>query len=394
MRCLWLTLADPDPPHNGQYVYSGGLIGAAAAAGAELVVLGLSRTNSQRRDGAREGTVTWRLASDAPRSHWDSLGASLPHIAQRCKTIEMQALLAQELARETPRAVVFDGLTGAWALDAVLGQFAGAARPTIVYISHNHETSLRRALAREQTGIARRMVHRLDAEKTTRLELRLVDAADLVTAITPEDAECYRAAWPAKRIEVLTPGYGGPACGSRTISAAMPRRAIIVGSFAWVAKRINLEEFVRVADPIFASNGAELQVIGSGECALFDRLEKDTVATRFMGTVERVEDYTADAQIAVVPERRGGGFKLKVLDYVFNRLPIAALSGSIAGTPLRDRESALFFADQASLAQGVIDAMDDVDKLNALQDQAFAVCRDAFDWGARGQSLLRWIDGS
>ena len=33
MRCLWVTAADPEPRHNGQYVYSGGLIDSLAAAG-------------------------------------------------------------------------------------------------------------------------------------------------------------------------------------------------------------------------------------------------------------------------------------------------------------------------------------------------------------------------
>ena len=36
MRCLWLTLADPEPQHNGQYVYSGGLIDSVAATGSEI----------------------------------------------------------------------------------------------------------------------------------------------------------------------------------------------------------------------------------------------------------------------------------------------------------------------------------------------------------------------
>jgi hypothetical protein len=43
MRLLWLTLADPDPPTNGQLIYSKGLILSAVAAGAELNVIGLSR---------------------------------------------------------------------------------------------------------------------------------------------------------------------------------------------------------------------------------------------------------------------------------------------------------------------------------------------------------------
>ncbi|HUZ74216.1 MAG TPA: glycosyltransferase [Stellaceae bacterium] len=394
MRCLWLTLADPDPPHNGQYVYSAGLISAFAAAGAALVVVGLKRPDSRREDGAQEGAVVWRLAGSGPQPRWRCLTASLPHMTERCNTAEMQSLVREELARGEVQAIVFDSLTSAWALDAVLDHFDPAARPKIVYVSHNHEASLRLALAAEQARWAKQLVHRLDAAKVAWLERRMIAAADLVTAITPEDACRYRADWPGKRVEVLTPGYAGRALAARRIAPATPRRAIIVGSFEWVAKKINLEEFVRVADPIFAAGGAELQVIGSGERALFDRLEKDAVATRFMGTVERVEDYMAGARVAIVPERNGGGFKLKVLDYIFNRMPIAALDGSIAGTPLRDRESVLFFSDQVSLAAGVIDAMDDVERLNSLQETAFKVCRDGFDWRSRGRNLAAWIGAS
>jgi glycosyltransferase involved in cell wall biosynthesis len=250
---------------------------------------------------------------------------------------------------------------------------------------------LRAGLAAAHPGRIKRMAHRLDACKVARLERDLIGACDLVTAITPEDADRYRAAWPEKRIEVLTPGYSGRAVASRLIGEAIPRRAVIVGSFEWIAKQMNLEEFVRCADPIFAADNAELQVIGSGERTFFDRLERHTAATRFTGTVDRVENYMETARIAVVPERNGGGFKLKVLDYVFNRLPIVALAGSIAGMPLRDRESVLFFPDQRSLAAGVLRAMDNVDELNRLQESAFSICRDAFDWHSRGRQLASWV---
>jgi hypothetical protein len=33
-------MADPEPRHNGQYVYSGGLIDSVAAAGGDVEVLG------------------------------------------------------------------------------------------------------------------------------------------------------------------------------------------------------------------------------------------------------------------------------------------------------------------------------------------------------------------
>jgi len=42
-------MADPEPRHNGQYVYSGGLIDSVAAAGGDVEVLGLGRSESQYR---------------------------------------------------------------------------------------------------------------------------------------------------------------------------------------------------------------------------------------------------------------------------------------------------------------------------------------------------------
>ena len=389
MRCLWLTLADPDPPLDGLFVYSGGLIRAFASAGAEVVALGLRRLESVKEDKAQEQGVLWRLAPHDPLSHWASLASPLPHMANRCRTRDMMALLKSLLDEGAWDTIVFDSLSSAWALHTVLDHYPCAVRrPIMVYISHNHEESLRASLISNQPGILKRQAHRLDAAKVSRLERELVEQADLVTAITPEDGEIYRAQWPRKRVDVLTPGYSGRFVAERRITPDLPRRAVIVGSFDWMAKRLNLEEFVRVADPLFAARGIELRVVGSGEKSYFDELEKTLSATRFTGTVDRVEPYVEDARLAIVPERNGGGFKLKVLEYIFNRIPILALRGSVAGVPLRHAESILLFQDQEALAVGISQAIDDVAQLDHLQNAAFAACRQVFDWRSRGSQLL------
>lgn len=389
MRCLWLTLADPDPPLDGLLVYSGGLIRAFASAGAEVVVLGLRRPESSKADKQWEGRIMWRLAEHRPLSPWSSLVSVLPHMAHRCRTPEMTDLLSTLLDEGPWDAIVFDSLSAGWALRQVLDSFPCATRrPTLVYVSHNHEESLRSRLVASQQGLLRRQVHRLDAAKVMRLERELVQLADLVTAITPEDGELYRKQWPAKRINVLTPGYSGRSVSERRITSDLPRRAVIVGSFDWMAKRLNLEEFVRVADPIFAARGIELRVIGSGDKAYFEELGKSLSATRFTGTVDRVEPYVEDARLSIVPERNGGGFKLKVLEYIFNRIPITALQGSVAGVPLRHDESILLFPNQETLALGIARAIDDVGRLDKIQNAAFEACRNVFDWRSRGRQLL------
>jgi len=86
MDVLWLTLADPEPRHNGQYVYSGGLIDAVAAAGAKVKVLGLERPESPRRNGVGDDSVSWRLAEHCPRSRLARPGTTLPQRERRCCT--------------------------------------------------------------------------------------------------------------------------------------------------------------------------------------------------------------------------------------------------------------------------------------------------------------------
>ncbi|HLI14220.1 MAG TPA: glycosyltransferase [Alphaproteobacteria bacterium] len=391
MRCLWLTLADPEPRHNGQFIYSGGLIEALANAGALVDVLGLSRPESNRTH-AVDGNVRWWLADHQPLSRWASLASCLPHIAHRCQTADMQRLLGDLLRQDGWDCIVFDGISVGWAMRPVLQHYSNKRRrPKLVYISHNHEESIRAQIASNQEQPLKRQAMWLDALKVRLLERRLVDAVDLVTAITPEDGSLYKARRPDKRIDILTPGYQGRHVAGRRITTDFPRRAVIVGSFDWVAKRMNLEEFVSVADPVFASHRAELQVIGSAEESFLNQLRKKVTATVFTGTVGDVTDYMDAARIAIVPERNGGGFKLKVLEYVFNRLPILALDGSVAGVPLRQDRSILLYPDHAALAQGVLNVMDDLKLLNSLQDHAYAECRDKFDWSSRGKQLIAAI---
>ncbi|MBN9541280.1 MAG: glycosyltransferase [Reyranella sp.] len=394
-RCLWLTLADPEPRHNGQFIYSGGLIDAMRSAGCEVEVLGLRRAESAKGNGWREDHVVWWLPDDEPHSHWSSLTSPLPHIAHRCRTAGMRRTLDELLLHGDWDGIVFDGISVGWALPRVLDYYAGRpGRPRLIYVSHNHEESVRAQIAKSQPLFLKRQAVRLDALKVSWLERDLVDAVDFVTAITPEDLSLYRRRRCDKPMGVLTPGYCGRRIEDRRLSAELPRRAVIVGSFDWIAKRMNLAEFVGIADPLFAAARAELQAVGSADETFLAQLRANATATEFTGTVPEIDPYLDQARIAIVPERNGGGFKLKVLEYVFNRMPVFALSGSFAGVPLRHNDSVMLFPDHEALARGVLEAIDDLPLLNRLQERAFTVCQNQFDWSSRGRQILTAITES
>jgi glycosyltransferase involved in cell wall biosynthesis len=392
MRCIWITLADPEPRHNGQFMYSGGLIEAAANSGIHLDVVGLSRPDRSQRLGVRENRLVWWLAQHSERPRWASLCSTLPHVADRTRSAELEKILSDRLNDGPWDSIVFDGISAGWALDFVREYIKTATRrPKLIYISHNHEDSLRRFVARHYPNPLKRQAAMLDALKVSHLEKRMVAAVDLVTAITPDDARRYAQRKPYAQIEVLTPGYDGHRIGNRDIVAALPRRAVIVGSFDWIAKRMNLEEFITVADPIFAENNAELQIVGSGDATFLDHLRRSVKATHLTGPVEDVTKYLEQARVALVAEKLGGGFKLKVLDYVFNRIPILALEGSVAGVPLSQGNSILFYPNHAALARGALRIIDDVERLNELHDHAYAVCNERFSWRSRGEQLMKMM---
>ncbi|MDX9862835.1 MAG: glycosyltransferase family 4 protein [Rhodospirillales bacterium] len=390
LRCLWLTWTDPQPEHDGQRIYSGRLIDALAGAGAAVDVLCFASEGSRRRYGTVEGRVAWWPAPRASRPGWASLFSSLPNLAYRSESKALRQTIRQAAVERLWDAVVLDGLGAGWALPLLAPlRGPGGCRPQVVYVAHNHEESTRARVAVDYRGSPFvKTALRLDSFKVRRLEQRMVDRADLITAITPEDAERFIEGRPDKRIIVLPPGYAGQRIPRRLITADHPRRAVVVGSFDWVAKRMNLERFLTVADPLFGASKTELHVVGNGAPEFMEQLRRRFPATRFVGAVPAIEPHLAEARIAVVPELTGGGFKLKVLDYVFNRLPIAAIDGSVTGVPLRAPESLLSFKSLEDLACGVVAAIDDLPLLNRLQDRAFAACANQFEWQTRGEWLL------
>lgn len=388
MKCLWLTLADPDPPENGQYLYSSGLIRAVAVAGLDLHVVGLSRPGGAHRRGERTARITWQLAPHRRCSEWAGLVSSLPQLAVRTRTPEMQSIIGGLLAREQWDAVLFDSIAAGWAVSAVLRHARAAERrPRLVYVSHNHEENVARRIARDEPHFLKRKIRQLDAMKVARLERALVRHADLITSNSPEDCEQFCKDWQSKPIRFLPPGYRLPHLAAREITHDVPRRAIIVGTFDWLPKRLSLENFLRVADPLFARAGVELHVVGNAEAAYLDRMRRGVVATTFTGRVDDVRPYLARSRVALVPDHLGG-FKLKALDYVFNRVPILAMDGSVPGMPLRHAESILLHADHEGLAHSVLRTIDDIDTLNRMQDLAYLACRDQFDWAAIGRRLI------
>jgi glycosyltransferase involved in cell wall biosynthesis len=397
MRCLWLTRFLPYPPfYGGDALYTERLIDALAATGTSFTVLcyALDKGHTSPSEPAHlpdpPMAIDWKVLAPVDRATWKTLLGDLPSIAERFRSPACSAALRELIAGAPWDAVIIDHIGAAGLADGLDTLFPpglppGHSRPTVVYLSHNHETSVRALTAAEFSGNpVKKLALRREAAKVARLEAQLVEKTDIVTPNTEEDAALFRADHPGCTPVVVKPGYSGPVIEARAIDDNTPRRATIVGSFGWIAKQMNLEAFLGVAAPKFAATGAEIEILGTMPNTYKAKIERAYPSVLVRGQYEDVAPYLAATRLGIVPEQTGGGFKHKALSYAFCRVPVAAIEGSVAGMPLKADESIVYAPDMNALADTCLAALDDFDLLNRLQDSAFRAVKTSFDWSDRG----------
>jgi len=176
------------------------------------------------------------------------------------------------------------------------------------------------------------------------------------------------------------------------LNETVPRRAIIVGSFTWIAKQMNLERLLDAASKIFTQYRVELRVVGVIPEPLLSRLRLRFPWAVFRGFVDDLSEEFRHARVALVPEEIGGGFKLKILDYIFSRVPVAAVDAALNGIPNRLKSQFIIESGIEKLLTTIAAVIEDIDRLDLMQNRAFELAEDLFNWDANGRRLLEALE--
>ena len=387
-RLLWITREPPHPVDSGSRLYTRGLLSSLARAGETITVLALS--DSAEPDPALAAStagVQWRLAKGRQNSRLRSLFSSLPRVTKRFDVPASRKLLREALRDARYDAVVLDNYSSAWALRKV----RRTGLP-IVTVAHNYETRLMQDIYAAYRGRGPgRLALWLNVGKTRRVEARLVAASALLVTITESDAAAFGELG-ARNVITIKPGYDGPRDG-RPIDAEVPRTVVLFGSYEWVAKQMNLRAFLRAADARFAEEGVRLDVVGSIPPALRQELEPGLRSVTLRGYVEDPSALLRQARIGVVPEATGGGFKLKILDYIFAGVVVAGLAPAFEGIPDEVRPSLLISHSMDELVEDVCRNIDDLPRLEAMRAGALSAAEGAFDWNDRARAFRQALQG-
>ncbi|WP_377827870.1 glycosyltransferase [Bradyrhizobium lupini] len=373
-KVLWICGRLPSPLFTGDALYSAGLLTALARTNAVAITLvGSSRTGEAVGDYLLNLPNTTCVAlPPAQPSALRSLLSTLPRDAFNLSTPQLRQVLPNLLQGDWDWIVIDHAYSSG--LLSMIQQHRKHA--SICYIAHNAEGAIRREIASSFSNPLRQLLMRFDADKYRRQENRILQVADAVTCISEEDASYFKRV--SQNVHVVPPIYLGHISAPRPILAACPRALLLVGSFEWIAKQRNLELIVEGLLPALQRTGIVLNVVGAVPQHLRDRFSRFSPCLAFHGRVDDVSPVAAASRGGLVPDLLGGGFKLKILDYAFQRLPIFGLRNALAGTTVAE-QSAMFPADNLeSLAEAVVSNIDDLPTLNRNQDTLFELLSERF----------------
>lgn len=389
MKVLWITREDPRSRTRGDLIYTDGLSRALADSGGSITLLcGATAASSFEADGIRYITVPQKLRSRAL-----SLHSPLPSDPFRLAFPEFKVALERLLRSETFEIALVDHAAMGWALPLLGTTKTQRPRFLVGYISHNFEQQVRPKVAEEFRGSSfKKMLLRWDAQKYKVLERRLVRAADFVTAITEDDAAQFKVQKQPDRVLVLPPGAPNERISDIPIRVQTPRKAVIVGSFTWIAKQQNLLNFLQAASASFSSTGIELEVVGNVPKSLMSAASSIFPTCKFTGEVPSIQPFLRDARIGIMPDELGGGFKLKLLDYIFNGIPVASILSQSAGFPLEPDKDFISAGTAPQLVQKIVHYIDDIDSLNRFRCRASSKCERLFSWQDRGRRFAEFLE--
>lgn len=387
MRYLWLTRAKPYPPHKaGDVNYTRGLV-EHLAAHAAVQVLALRTMNVPVPEGQ---DVQWTEVDHAAPSRQASVASLLPNVAHQNVSRDFLARAISCSAQAD--AIVVDNLAMAWCMQPLMRSL-GKRRPPIVMVNHNFETAMRPGLRSAASSAVMRAVLTWDGWKAARLERLANRLADGVTAITPTDLTSFRSLANGKPAQLLMPGYDGPRLSQRTISTATPRRVAIIGGRGTFYKRMILGNLLRTLQSAGIERQLTVDVVGGGLEEGHASLQASFPGFNFLGFVDDLPRYMQTARLGIIADDVGGGFKIRALHHVFLRLPMLALDRALAGMELRSGTDFLSVPNLGDLPAVLLSVVDDVDRLDAVQQAAYVRYEPMFDWHERMKEFHAFVQG-
>ena len=385
MRVLALSSWWPEPADNGSRMRIAHLLHALAQEH-EVHLVALSQGEVQADQRAQLETVC-ASARSIPERTWvprraetiASLWHSEPTSIRATWNPAFAALLRERAAAVRPDLLI-------------AFQYAAAAYAHLVadvprVLEELEVTVLFEQFARERNP-GRRLRAYLTWHKHRSYLLRLLRNFDACTVVSErEQAQVRRFAPHGMPIAVIPNGADVDGCRGPW-GEPKPDMLIYAGALTYDANLDAVVYFLSTILPLLRKSrpNVQLRVTGKADAAQRDLLSAFD-GVEFTGYVPDIRPVVARAWAEVVPLRKGGGTRLKVLEALALGTPVVSTSKGVEGLNLEDGQHILIGDTPGAFAAATIRLLSQPDLRARLSAAGRDVVRAHYDWRTIGQQL-------
>ena len=306
-----------------------------------------------------------------------------PWMASCYRSDAMQEVLCA-LAGECFDRVVIEG--------AMMARFLPWLPPDAPKVLDLHDVHSRMALraVADMSGDAREREGR-EAERTLRFERRVAGQCQLCLTVSEPEAAAARSLLSVDHVAVVPNGVDA-AHFTPPPARATPGALLFTGLMDYAPNVEAVGWFVAEVFPrvLGAIRDARFHIVGGKPTAEVRALTSDRVVVH--GFVPDTRPYYGDAELVVVPLRRGGGTRLKILEAAACGKAIVTTALGVEGLDFRPGADLVVADGPAEFAAAVVTLARDAGRRRRLGRRARRVAL-GYDWDRIGDRFRRLIEG-
>ena len=271
----------------------------------------------------------------------------------------MCAKLEELIGEKKYDIIIMDHLRMAFPIDIVK---KGGCK--IVIIQHNIET----ANYNEQLKLKGHLKYHIKNYGLPLFEKQAMEKADAIWCITDKDKAYFKSIPELKQKPMFTVTPYFPYQRKKTNYTAR-KQLVITGSMNWYPNIEGVEWFAtHVFKKILERDGEyKLYIVGRNPDEKILRLASENIIVT--GEVSSVDPYLIESDLLLVPNKLGGGAKIKIIEGIFKGIPVVVLRPSIAGYEDLIPDEAFIVDNEDEYVKAVLSINDDTKRKELFVDQ-------------------------
>lgn len=234
----------------------------------------------------------------------------------------------------------------------------------LVFVTHNIETKVALSRVFVNKGIQNIIFSYVDFIKHFIYEKKYIRKDFIITTISKYDLNYYGQKLKNKVIKLLP-----FSTEEKKLTDFREKEVVIVGSFFWKLKKDNLLKFLEEAYSMLNAASVSIKIIGGMDHSFNKQLVQSYPDLIIRSNVDKIDPEIKHSRIGLIIDKAGGGFKLKVIDYIRFGLPIFSINEGITEDVHGETKGYIKVSDYKKLTKCILEEIDDIDSLKSRQNE-------------------------